>query len=141
MLERPQREALGDRAHQLLRRHALAADRQLAVVRARDQQEVLGEAGQPLRLLGDRRGRRLLELRPRPGRRSASSSSVLKQCQRRPQLVTRVGDEAALVLERRCSRASISFSVRASARDLVTRGGHRQRLPGVVAVIARRVAA
>ena len=52
-----------------------------------------------------------------------------KQREWRPQLVTRVGDEAALVLDRRVQRASMSFSVEASREISSLAGGMGSSAP------------
>src|SRR5581483_1355783 len=79
---------------------ALRPHRQLAAVRAGEQQQVLGEARQTLRLLRGRANRGL-ELRSRPRTAQRELELAAQQGERRPQLVARVAQEAALVLERR----------------------------------------
>ena len=77
-------------------RRRLARDRQLALVGAREHEQVLGERDQPVGLLAGGRQRRAQLLRAA----LALQRDVdlrLEDRQRRAQLVARVGDEAALL--------------------------------------------
>ena len=98
--------------------------------RARAGPRRAGRAGRPPR---GGRGDRRAQLLGASGRsRSASSSSVLEERQRRAQLVARVGDEAALALEReRSSRASISLSVSPSRASSSRPSGTGSRAPAL----------
>ena len=110
------RSAAGDR---------LSADRQRPLVGPGDQEQVVGEPREPLRLLGGR-AERALELlaRARPAQREVELRA--QQRERRPQLVARVGDEAALVLEGRVEAREHLVQRRREPRDLVPRRRHRQ---------------
>ncbi len=92
-------EAFGDRPQQVADREPLQRQRQPAVLRAGDDQEVLGELDQAVDLLqaGGDRGSELLLRFPVPERQLELS---LVQRQRRAKLVAGVVDEAALALQR-----------------------------------------
>ena len=108
-------------------RAALAArpaggEANLALVGARDHEQVLGEPGEPVDLL--RRGAQCrAQLVGRAARALGQLELGAQDRQRRPQLVAGVRDEDALALERapRCGRASRSASRRG--------GGPRRRPP------------
>ena len=111
-----------------------SAERRL--VRAGDQQQVLGEQHEPVGLLG-RRADRCAQLRPRVrGRRSASSSSAFRSASG-----VRSSWLASATKRRSCSsaassRASMSFSVSARSRISSRLRGTGSRAPVVVAEIA-----
>jgi hypothetical protein len=119
-------EALGEALEQVVRLHRFPADRQRALVGPRDQQQVVGESREPLRLLC-RGAERLLELLswPRPAQRELELR--LQQGERRSQLVARVGDEAALVLDRSVEALEHVVERGREARDLVPAGRDGQQ--------------
>ncbi len=122
-------EAAGDRLEQRARLDLLPPELQLALLPPREQQQVLGDPGEPVGL--DRGGaERLLELgdRPLPPQRQVELRP--QQRERRPQLVARVGDEAALVLDGGLDPRQHLVQRPAEPGDLVLAGRHGQPAPG-----------
>ena len=111
----------GDGGEHLGGPHALAAHRQPSLVGAGDQEQVLGEPRQPLRLLGGG-AQCLLELRGRARAAQGELELGAQQRERRAQLVARVGEEAPLVLERGVQASEHVVQRRREPRDLVAGG-------------------
>ena len=124
---RPRLEAPGDAREHLARVERLRAHRQPPLVRARDHQQVLGQAREPLGLLGGR-AQRVLELLAGCARRAARARA---RCAGSPAACAararRRATNARSRLNATSSRASISFSVRPSRPISSLAGGTGSR--------------
>ena len=107
------------------RRQARGSDGKAALIGVGDQQQILGERGQALRLLG-RRAERRLELGPASRTPQRQLELGPEQRERGPELVARVGDETPFVLDRRLEPAEHRVQRLGEAADLVPARGHRE---------------
>jgi hypothetical protein len=124
-------EARRDVREELVDIDFLAADRQRPLVGARDQEQVLGEPNETVRLL--RRGaERVLELLSRAGAPERELELRLQQSERRAQLVARIRHEPPLVLDRGVEPREHAVERDREAADLVAarRHGEVGRLVG-----------
>ena len=94
----PRAEAVANLLHDVHQVGRLGAQRERALLGAREDEQVVGDPRQPIRLLG-RGADGVLELLRRSRTAQRQLELGAKRGERSPQLVARVGDEAALALE------------------------------------------
>ena len=125
---RDRREPRRDRVEERACRDRLARQRQLAAAGRREHEQVVREPHEPVGV-GRGRGERRAQLLglARPPQRDLELGP--EQRERRPQLVARVRDEAALALDPGVEAVEHPVQRPREARDLVVGGGHRQALP------------
>ncbi len=133
----PAREAAPDAFEDLGQVDPGEAQRQLAAHGLGDRQQVFGELGEAIGLLGGRDQRRPQFLGRAPGGERQLELGPQDR-QRRPQLVAGVGDEGALVLQRLAEPFQHLVQRRPQASDLVAGRRHRQALVGLGAGDLRR---
>ena len=95
---RPRRESIGSLLEQSLDLDRPGTDGEAALIGIRNQQQILGQRGQPLCLLS-RRPERCLELRSAPRTPQRQLELRSQQRERGPQLVARVRDKPPFVLD------------------------------------------
>ncbi len=122
---RPARESRRGVCEQVIHGNGLLPDRQRPLVGAGDQQEIFGEPGQALRLVG-RGAQRALKLLARSRATECEVELRAKQRERGAELVAGVGDEAALVLDSRLQAREHLVQRPGEAGDLVPGGRHGQ---------------
>ena len=124
-------EATRDRVEDLAHGVPVEAQRKPALVGPREHEQILGEPHEPLDLLR-RRAKRASSSSCERGRAQRELELGAERRERRPQLVARVGDEAALARESLLEAAEHLVQRLAEAADLVAR--RRQREPPVGAL-------
>ena len=127
---RPAGEPAADAVEGLRQVQASQPQRQLAALGLGDRQQVLGELGEPVGLLGGR-GQRRPQLLGRAALGERQLQLGPQDRQRRAQLVAGVGDEGALVLQRLAEALEHLVQRRAEPSDLVVGRRHRQALVGL----------
>ena len=126
---RPPVEAADDAREELVDVDVLDAERDPASVAARDQEQVLGELREALRL-ARRRGHRGPQFGDRARLARGQLELGAEQRERRPQLVARVGDELPLTLEGRLEPVEHLVQRRPEPLQLIAGRRHRQPLAG-----------
>src|SRR3954451_23258616 len=123
-------EAPAHRGHQRGDLAALVANRGVGILRARQDQEVLGDADDPVGLLGGRadRGAKLIDGAPVAQR---DVELGLQDGQGRTQFVAGVGDERALARQRRLEPCEHRVERPSQPPQLVARRGQRQPAAGL----------
>ena len=119
-------EPLTDPLEQRPELHPLASDRQAPLIRSCDHEQVLGQLGEPIDLLG-RRAERGSQLLGRALLADGELELSAEDRERPPELVAGVGDEDPLPLERGLDPVEHLVEGRSELVDLVI--GPRQRQP------------
>ena len=120
-------EVLADALEQRAERDGLAADGQLALAGARDDQQVVGHLREVVAFL-DGGHERLAHVRPVVAGAQGALELGLDHRHRRAQLVAGVGDELPLAVERPPQAIEHVVERLAEPADLVVGGGQRQAL-------------
>src|SRR5204862_6484552 len=136
---RPPLEPGRDRREELARLERLDAQREASALRAGDQEQIFGELRQPVDLL-DRAADRLTELLLRRAVTERELELGPQERQRRPELVTGVGDEVAFSLEALLEPPPHLVQRRAEPLELVPCLRHRQPFAGGLRRDLRRAA-
>ncbi len=135
-------EAVAEAGEQLVGADLRQTHREPALLGTGHDQQVIGEAGQPIGLLG-RGADRPLELLRAAGASHRQLQLGLEDRQRGAKLMARVGDEGALALERALQAGEHLVERLPEALDLVPAPRDRRRRPGSEADISaacRRIA-